>query len=138
MANTKNFKFNNLDDIADKINQFKDYCDSNNRVYTIERLLCYLKCDRQTLLNYLNYTDNDIEQLYIDKKIDSIEIFDLLKEIYRLCNADLNEKSLHGEISFVPAIFNMKNNFGYVDKQEVAQDLTVSVSLGDDLDKLAE
>lgn len=74
--------------------------------YTIEGLCVHLNIDRRTLLNY-------------QKQKGYEEYFHIIKRAKLKINAELIEGTMTGKYKEGISIFNLKNNFGYTDKQEV-------------------
>lgn len=75
--------------------------------YSIEGLCVALGgVTRQTLLNY-------------EKKEGYEEYFDTIKQAKAKILANLVERGLSGDNASALTIFNLKNNYGYVDKTEV-------------------
>lgn len=75
---------------------------SNPDPYTLEGLAVHLGIDRRTLFNYSNKS----------------EFFPAIKIARDKCQADLVRRALKGEVRDAPAIFLLKNNYGYTDKLE--------------------
>lgn len=93
--------------------------------FTISGLAVYLDTNRQTLVNYEN----------------NAEFFDTIKKAKaRIENYTEEQLYNTGAKNMVGIIFNLKNNYGWQDKQEVGveADVTFKVSLpkgfGDDAD----
>jgi hypothetical protein len=117
--------FKSVEDIKNKINEYFDYCDNrlvhgydnkNNQEfayispepYTMSGLAYYLGIDRKTLYNY---SEKD-------------EFFPTIKKARDRVEMDI-ERRMNDKNAFTPGlIFNAKNNFGWVDKNET--DLKVS------------
>ena len=100
-----------------KINNYFNWCDSQTKIiendkgqtrimhkpYTISGLCLYLGMDRVTLSEYGK-----------DPKFSST-----VKQAKQQIENWVEEKSLTGELNPTVSIFNLKNNFGWKDKQEV-------------------
>jgi hypothetical protein len=71
--------------------------------YTITGLAVALNTSRQTLLNYSERP----------------EFFDTIKRAKDICEKFAEEGMFKGSIPAVPGIFNLKNNYGWVEKQEI-------------------
>lgn len=84
------------------IDAYFDTCDKTGKPYTITGLAVHLGCDRDTLLNY--------EQ--------KEEFFGTIKDAKVKIHAYAEEYLFSGK-SATGAIFNLKNNWGWKDKQEV-------------------
>lgn len=94
-------KFNSAEELQRKINVYFTECEEKELPYTITGLCLALDITRQTLLNY---QDKD-------------EFFDTIKKAKMKCE-DYAEKQLFTGKNVAGVIFNMKNNYGWVDKQE--------------------
>jgi len=95
-------------------------CDEKGKPYTMSGLALAIGCDRRTLINYGN--DEDFF-LTIKKARDRVENF-------------AEEKLYDRNVPTVGVIFNLKNNWNWVDKQEidanVDNDVNIKVDLTDE------
>jgi len=129
-------KFNSCQEMQEKIDAYFAKCDSristrfdkdgepintlNPEPYTMSGLAYALDMERQTLLNYSNKE----------------EYFDTIKKARMKVQIDV-ERRLMETANQTGAIFNLKNNFGWVDKQESelsgpgGAPLTISVGFPD-------
>lgn len=96
----KPLKFKTPEELETAIDAFFDECDEKEEPYTITGLAMALDIDRQTLINYGRKED----------------YFGTVKKA-RVKVENYLEKSLHGN-AVTGTIFNLKNNFGWKDKQE--------------------
>jgi hypothetical protein len=94
-------KFKTPEELQRKIDEYFDMCDENNKPYTISGLAYYLGTNRQTLLNY---EERD-------------EFFDTIKNAKARIEAFVEESLWTPKIT-AGVIFNLKNNFGWNDKNE--------------------
>lgn len=94
-------KFQSVEELEKKIDAY--FADGSNVPYTICDLAVWLDCDRQTLLNYQ----------------EKEEFFGTIKKAKTRIEASIEKGALLGVYNPVFSIFNMKNNFGWKDKQEV-------------------
>jgi len=91
--------------------------------YTVSGLASHLDTDRKTINNY-----SQIQH----------EFFPIIQKARQKIESALESKTLTGEYSPAMAIFSLKNNSGWVDKQEIAhtgadgKPLTIIVSRGAD------
>ena len=111
--------FKSVKEVEDKIEEYFNYCDNrlvngydnktneqfayiNPEPYTMSGLAYYLEIDRKTLYNY--------------SKDD--EFFPTIKRARDKVEMDI-ERRMNDKNAFTPGlIFNAKNNFGWVDKNE--------------------
>lgn len=110
-------KFESVADLSERISDYFHQCDTNLRVivtkdgdmvevpdpkpYTISGLAYFLGTSRQTLLNY---EERD-------------EFFDTIKNAKAKIEAFVEESLWTPKVT-AGVIFNLKNNFGWVDKNE--------------------
>lgn len=122
-------KFKSVKALQEKIDAYFDECDEKHEPYTITGLALALDTTRQGLLNY-----EDREEFYYTIKRAKLRIEHFV------------EKSLWAPKIATGVIFNLKNNFGWVDKQEIDQNVTGTMTnkvdlsglTTDELRKLAE
>lgn len=80
-------------------------CNEHGTPYTVEGLAYTLDIDRDTLLNY-------------QKDEDDPERRRIVRQAKLRIQQNVMERGLMGKGDRVVTIFNLKNNFGYVDKTE--------------------
>ena len=85
------------------IDEYFRECDTNNDPYTVTGLALALGMSRQALINYENRD----------------EFVDTIKKAKQRVEAYI-EKKMYGN-NVTGLIFNLKNNFGWVDRQEIEQ-----------------
>lgn len=114
-------KFKSVEDLESKIDKYFESCyitkvDDNGKEYqcnirplTITGLAVSLDCDRETLLNY--------------EKTE--EYFGTIRKA-KLIIQNFAEESLWQPKIATGIMFNLKNNFNWVDKQEITQDINVN------------
>lgn len=113
-------KFKTVEELEQAIEEYFDYCDENNKPYTISGLAYALDTTRRTLLDY---QEQDEYSHTIKKAKAKIERF--------------NEELLFSkDVPTVGVIFNLKNNYDWKDKQEIEadvnSDVNISIELSDD------
>jgi hypothetical protein len=123
--------FTDVESLEKAINEYFDYCDNriqqvyskkqeavieiiNPEPYTMAGLAYYLHMDRTTLLNYKKRTDDNGQ-----------EFFSAIKSARDRVAMDVERRLMEGQAT--GAIFNLKNNFGYVDKTEQENSGTIQV-----------
>lgn len=94
-------KYEDIELFNKKVEDYFNYCDENNKPYTMSGLAYFLDMDRKSLLNY-----SKDEKFFptIKKARQRVEMM-LEEQLYRLGNNS-------------GVIFNLKNNFGWIDKIE--------------------
>lgn len=93
-------KYSEIDIMQQKINEYFEKCDKNNKPYTMSGLALALEMDRRSLLNYSK-----------DDKF-----FPTIKKARNKVETYAEERLFYPNATGV--IFNLKNNFGWKDKQE--------------------
>ena len=94
-------KYTKVEEIKEKIDRYFEECKLNNKPYTITGLGLALDMSRQDLINY--------------SKKD--EFFDTIKKAKMQVENYLEERLIN-DTSTTGIIFNLKNNYGWKDKQE--------------------
>lgn len=100
----RKLRFDDIDKFKDKVEEYFEVMNKTNRPYTVSGLAYFLGTNRMTLLNYKNKGDEFAEVLDLARS--RIEAF--------------NEEMLYLSNKTVGVIFNLKNNFGWQDKQEIS------------------
>lgn len=104
-AGGRPLKFKTVEELQEKIQEYKQWVEENEKPLTIERLACFLGCDRMTLLNYEQLEGR--EQFFIT-----------IKEIKSFILADKAERLNSPEGNKAGVIFDLKNNHGFKDRSE--------------------
>ena len=107
----KTVRYKSHKDILNRINSYFDYCSETNTPLTMTGLGNALDISRQTLLNYKNKN-----RLY----------FDTVKKA-RLTVQQFYEEELHRHKNVAGIIFNLKNNFGWTNKEEVTHGGNITI-----------
>ena len=115
-------KFKTPKELEEKINDYFTMCDAQDKPYTITGLALALDTDRKTLLNYEERE----------------EYFPTIKKAKLRVENYAEEKLFKGGNS-VGIIFNLKNNYGWKDQQEIKTTSEVNISpLESAMEKLVE
>lgn len=132
-VNSKNkggrpLKFKSPEELQKKIDEYYKWAKDNKKHITITGLAWFLETNRQTLLNY----ENENSDLYKNiKNSEKVKFIDAIKNAKARIEMEY-EESLFYKNSSVGAIFTLKNNYGYVDKQEIVQEnREINVTLED-------
>ena len=120
MSAGRPLKYNSVEDMQNDIEKYFAECDEKGKPYTVSGLAYALGTNRQTLINYEDKSEF----------IDTIKSAKAKIELF-------NEEMLYSkDVSTTGVIFNLKNNYGWKDKQEieaeVKNDVTISIELTDD------
>lgn len=121
-------KFKSPEELQKKIDEYYKWAKDNKKHITITGLAWFLETNRQTLLNY----ENENSDLYRNiKNSEKVKFIDAIKNAKARIEMEY-EESLFYKNSSVGAIFTLKNNYGYVDKQEIVQEnREINVTLED-------
>ena len=118
MANTKPKnkggrprKYSEQKILQTKIDEYFKMCDEKEKPYTITGLCLYLDIDRSTLLRYE----------------EKEEYCNTIKRAKNRIENYVEENSLKGLLNPTVSIFNLKNNFGWKDKQEIETNQNIKV-----------
>lgn len=121
-------KFQSLEELADKINEYFNYCDSKKeevvtnkgikiieKPYTISGLCVFLDITRETLIEY--------------SKIE--EFSNTIKKAKLKIESYAENKLFSKDCNPIGIIFNLKNNFkeNWKDKQEVEQNINANINV---------
>lgn len=111
-------KFKTPEELEEKIEQYYEWTKENKKHISITGLAWYLGTNRQTLLNY----ENSLEDGTYSSVDDDVKVrfIDTIKRAKARIEMEY-EETLYNKNSAVGGIFVLKNNYGYVDKQEVVQ-----------------
>lgn len=100
--------FTRVEEIQERFEEFKEWCKQEKRPLTVSRFAVFCDCDRNTITKYASGAyDNE----YVNF---SSTIKKMLSEI----ESDKVERGLSGDYNASVTIFDLKNNHGYVDKQD--------------------
>lgn len=94
--------FNSVEELEKKINKYFEYCNKENKPYTMSGLAYYLDVDRKTIVNYTK------DEQY----------FPTIKRARDRVQMQLEENALMNISNSTFTIFNLKNNFDWKDKIE--------------------
>jgi len=96
-----------------KVEEYFDECDKTNKPYTMSGLAYHLGMDRMSLFNYSK----------------DEEFFYTIKMARNRIEKYIEENSLTGKCNVTASIFNLKNNFGWKDKQEIDNRVSGDMSM---------
>ena len=121
--------YNSPEEMQELINQYFTECREHTETIdgketskplplTMSGLAVALGMDRRSLVNYSNRD----------------EFFPTLQKARDIVEADMECRLLQGKGSPIGFIFGLKNNFAWVDKQEIDVNSQVSLSVKDDIE----
>lgn len=111
-----NRKYKNAEEMKLIIDEYFDMCNNNRRPYTVSGLARHLGLTRKTLLEYRKKYGGEYAVIIEDAKT-------RIEEFVEAC--------LFKSGIATGTIFNLKNNFGWSDKQEVEHSGDINVKLED-------
>ena len=112
-------KFKSPEELEAKIEEYYQWANDNKKHITVSGLAWYLDINRHTLLNYENSLDNDSLKS-VDDEV-KLKFIATIKRAKARIEMECEEGLYHKE-SVVGTIFALKNNYNYVDKQEIVQE----------------
>lgn len=110
-------KYTSVEDMQRDIDKYFAECDEKGKPYTVSGLAYALGTNRQTIINY-----ESKEEFFdtVKRAKEKIELF--------------NEEMLYSkDVSTTGVIFNLKNNYGWKDKQEIEAEVNSEVKIKIDL-----
>lgn len=120
-------KFKTPEELEEKIQEYYIWAKDNKKHITVTGLAWFLDTDRITLLRYENMIDSELYKSISDDV--KVKYCNSIKRAKAKIESEY-EELLYNKNSSVGAIFTLKNNYGYVDKQEIEQtNKTIEVSL---------
>ena len=123
-------KYERPEDIQKLIVEYFNECDKEGKKPTVTGLGYVLGLDRKTLLRY----EDSIETGELKQYDESVrrEFSNTIKDAKRFIESCLEDKLINGTTTPIGLIFALKNNYGWVDKQEIQQtNKTIEVKLED-------
>ena len=100
-------KYETVEELEEIIEEYFTECDDDKRPYTVTGLALALGMSRRGLLDYCTRVDENGEPFLHS-----------IKNAKDRCEAKIEEGLLSGKYNATGAIFNLKNNYGWKDKQE--------------------
>lgn len=100
--------FKSVEELEGKIQDYFDRCEMKEKPLTMSGLACWLGVSRQTIVNY-SYKE---------------EYFDTINKARSMVQMDMEERGLGGEGNPAMTIFSLKNNFGWIDRQDIKQEIS--------------
>ena len=97
---------------------------------------CEKKNKPLTISGFCNYIDSYKNLVNEYSKKDAFS--GTIKKIYSLVENDLEERALTNSVNPSVAIFSLKNNFGWKDKQEVEQKQEINLNVKDLRNKIID
>ena len=114
--------YTSVEKMEEDIEKYFNECDEKEKPYTMSGLAYALDMDRKSLLNYSK----------------DEQFFPTIKRAKEKVEQQLEENALSGKANATFTIFNLKNNYGWVDKQEVENSSSNRVMIVNSLPKDGE
>ena len=124
-------KYDNPEEMQKIIVEYFNECAAEGKKPTVSGLGYVLGLSRKQLLEYENCIDR--ENVF-DRFDDTVKLGfrNTIKDAKRFIESCLEDKLINGTSTPIGLIFALKNNYGWVDKQEVEQTTkTINVDLED-------
>ena len=111
-------KYDNPEDMQKIIVEYFNECAAEGKKPTVSGLGYVLGLSRKQLLEYENCID---KENVFDRFDDSIKLGfrNTIKDAKRFIESCLEDKLINGTTTPIGLIFALKNNYGWVDKQEI-------------------
>ncbi|MGN1358679.1 MAG: terminase small subunit [Bacilli bacterium] len=124
-------KYENPDDMQKLIVEYFNECEVEGKKPTVSGLGYALGLSRRQILEYENCIDNEKVFAGFDDSV-KLGFRNSIKDAKRFIESCLEEKLINSTSTPIGLIFALKNNYGWVDKQEVVQtNKTIDVKLDD-------
>ena len=125
-------KYTNVEQVDREIQGYFAECEKTESYPTVSGLAYWLGISRETLIRYRDAVDNEEVLKHLDDSVKT-GIANSIKEAYNYIQGCYEDKLINGKTSPIGTIFALKNNFKWVDKQEIEQtNKTISVELDDE------
>ena len=124
-------KYETVEDMQKLIVEYFNECEAEGKKPTVTGMGYVLGMDRKDLLNYERCFELDRLKQYPDSVRRGF--VNTIKDAKRFIESCLEDKLINGNTTPIGLIFALKNNYGWVDKQEIEQtNKTIKVELEDD------
>lgn len=124
-------KFQDAKKLQKIIDEWFEDCKENHIIPTVTGLAVALDTSRKVLLDYENFCDNNDKLKSLDESVKR-EISNTIKRAKAKIEAGYEQQLLNAK-NPAGVIFTLKNNYRWVDKQEIEQtNKTITVDIIDD------
>ena len=110
-------KYDNPEDMQKIIVEYFNECEAEGKKPTVSGLAFELGLERKTLLRYENAIDTG-ELVNLDDSV-KLEIRNSIKRHKAYIEGKYEDRLLNDARSPIGTLFTLKNNYGWVDKQEI-------------------
>ena len=112
-------KYETVEDMQKLIVEYFNECEAEGKKPTVTGMGYVLGMDRKDLLNYERCFELDRLKQYPDSVRRGF--VNTIKDAKRFIESCLEDKLVNGNTTPIGLIFALKNNYGWVDKQEIEQ-----------------
>lgn len=124
-------KYENPEDMQKIIVQYFNDCHEEGKKPTVSGLAYVLGINRKTLLTYEDSLETG-ELKNFDESVKR-EFSNTVKDAKRFIESCLEDKLINGTTTPIGLIFALKNNYGWVDKQEIEQtNKTITIDIDEE------
>ena len=113
-------KYENPEEMQKLIVEYFNECEKEGKKPTVSGLGYVLGMSRKQLLEYENCIDNENLFARFDDSV-KLGFRNTIRSAKRFIESCLEDKLINGSTTPIGLIFALKNNYGWVDKQEVVQ-----------------
>ena len=125
-------KYETVEDMQKLIVEYFNECEAEGKKPTVSGLGYILGLSRRQILEYENCIDNENVFARFDDSV-KLGFRNTIKGAKRFIESCLEDKLINGNTTPIGLIFALKNNYGWVDKQEIEQtNKTIKVELEDE------
>ena len=125
-------KYENPEDMQKLIVEYFNECEAEGKKPTVSGLGYVLGLTRRQILEYENCIDNDNVFARFDDSV-KLGFRNTIKDAKRFIESCLEDKLINGNTTPIGLIFALKNNYGWVDKQEIEQtNKNIEITLEDE------
>lgn len=111
-------KYTTSEEVEKEIQEYFDECYKLGDYPTVSGLAYWLGITRETLVRYRDAVNNGEVLKHLDDSV-KVAISDSIKRAYEYIQNGYEDKLINGKTTPIGTIFALKNNFKWVDKQEV-------------------
>ena len=113
-------KYTSGEQVEKEIQGYFEECSKTDSYPTVSGLAYWLGITRETIVRYKEAVDNGEVLKSLDEGAKR-DISDSVKRAYEYIQNGYEDRLVNGKTSPIGTIFALKNNFKWVDKQEVVQ-----------------
>lgn len=124
-------KYETVEEVQKIIEEYLNECIKENECPTVTGLAYVLGMSRKTLMEYEVAGDTKEHLKQLDDSV-RVAISNTIKDAKSFIESCYESSMINGKANVIASIFTLKNNYGWVDKQEIEQtNKTIEVTLED-------